>query len=174
MTAGSGGGAGWSGRILAGERDVAQPVGLLRAGRRVRFGDVGEAGAGLGRGLVKGGVAAAATGGGTHLRILGGGPYPGRRSRTQFAGATWSGGGAVIETASSHFEKVAFTVRDTAAPAQVERALKAGEAGRVLRHEHPEIDGRGAQVRDGDRDRQPGRSLEVADPERGQLVRCQA
>ncbi len=85
-------GVGWRGwrrrRILTRERGVAQPIGFGRAGRRVGFGGVGEAGAGAGRGLVERGLAAAPPGGGTHLRILGGGAYRSLRGGRQFPGAT--------------------------------------------------------------------------------------
>ncbi len=79
---------GRSGRILTRERGVAQPIGLGRAGRRVGFRGVGEAGAGDGRGLVERGLAAALPGGGTHLRILGGGGHRSLCSGRQFPGAT--------------------------------------------------------------------------------------
>ena len=102
-------GVGWrggrSGRVLTRERGVAQPFGLGRARRCVGFRGVGEAGAGDGRGLVERGLSAALPGGGTHLRILGGGAHRSLRGGRQFPGATWSGGGALIDTASSHFEK---------------------------------------------------------------------
>ena len=90
-------------RVLGLGRRLAHPDRLVRDGAR-GLGQVGEDGPGGGRrGVVQRGVAGPAASGGTHRSIVGRATHPAVMGG-QEAGLTWSGGGAAMETGSSHFE----------------------------------------------------------------------